>query len=587
MWSYNSALDQFIVSPSPDVDVVKCDGRQACMILGSDGLWNVVRPGDAVSIVNSHEWKELELETDSLAHRDSNGHPNVAKHLIRHALMRWGQLRADNISAICVVFDSPTVKYSANSGCVQRSLKYPYEFDDVLEQSPELMIRIGPSSVHLLRTMPVELVYFGQTDYGVTFGERRNIVTSADEYTTRATEFAGTFTFDSRDDGSGDRKEEEYSYFSYSSETTKFSNSYRTLKEEHSETREEMPSKPRYFCSKHGLTCEKVKRMNRVAAADEHPTAAPSEPTKAFPSTSASSSSAGVGEQRPRYWCRKHGLSCSKVKRMNEEWLRQRLLESSPRPVAPPVAEFFSSPEEPEPDDPAPTPSAPKSVASTGKLRKHHRYRNGRYSSLIPRYNLRDHVRTTRSGLRLSSPVKSTANRSKARALKRLSLPARRVSGGSAAFSNGIDANKSMPASVGSASSSAASSCLSKVRQDLKKSVHQFRVKHFKRQISGNSNATNAVSLTRWRERHSSGAYEFDEETYIINSLNLDLGGVIAERTRRKTSDMMAAESSSNAVQSNIRKRKMVALDDDAVLLDGQRKRSRFIGYCLRDRTIE
>jgi len=146
-----------------------------------------------------------------------------------------------------------------------------------------------------------------------------------------------------------------------------------------------------------------------------------------------------------------------------------------------------------------------------------------------------------------------------------------------------------MPAATNFASTSSflTSSCLSKVRQDLKKSVHQFRVKHFKRQISGNSNSTtDAVALGRWRERHSSGEYEFDQETYIINSLNLDFGGVIAERTRRKTLDTMLTADSANDGQSSARKRK-IALDDDAVLLEGQRKRSRFMGYCLRARTIE
>ena len=56
LWSYDYYKCQFVVSPDPDVSVQTIEpGRDRCMVLGSDGLWNMLSPGEAVSVVTDLE----------------------------------------------------------------------------------------------------------------------------------------------------------------------------------------------------------------------------------------------------------------------------------------------------------------------------------------------------------------------------------------------------------------------------------------------------------------------------------------------------------------------------------------------------
>lgn len=46
-------MDRFIVSPEPDIRVIPCQpGVHRCLILATDGLWNVLEPDNVVNIVN-------------------------------------------------------------------------------------------------------------------------------------------------------------------------------------------------------------------------------------------------------------------------------------------------------------------------------------------------------------------------------------------------------------------------------------------------------------------------------------------------------------------------------------------------------
>ncbi len=48
-WSYNSKEDVFVVSPDPDLHVFDLSVlKDRCLILATDGLWNVLSPGMAV-----------------------------------------------------------------------------------------------------------------------------------------------------------------------------------------------------------------------------------------------------------------------------------------------------------------------------------------------------------------------------------------------------------------------------------------------------------------------------------------------------------------------------------------------------------
>ncbi|XP_064206149.1 protein phosphatase 1D-like isoform X1 [Anguilla rostrata] len=93
LWSYDFYSGEFVVSPVPDTSVVRLDPRRhRYIILGSDGLWNMVSPQDAVSLCQDHDEALAPFGVSS------------ACHLVTHALLRWRQrmLRADNTSVIVV-----------------------------------------------------------------------------------------------------------------------------------------------------------------------------------------------------------------------------------------------------------------------------------------------------------------------------------------------------------------------------------------------------------------------------------------------------------------------------------------------------
>ena len=50
--------EEFVVSPEPDVSVVKLDPtRDKCLVVGSDGLWNMLSAEDAVNMVFDLEYQ--------------------------------------------------------------------------------------------------------------------------------------------------------------------------------------------------------------------------------------------------------------------------------------------------------------------------------------------------------------------------------------------------------------------------------------------------------------------------------------------------------------------------------------------------
>ncbi|KAG5836750.1 hypothetical protein ANANG_G00231880 [Anguilla anguilla] len=98
LWSYDFYSGEFVVSPEPDTSVVKLDPRQhRYIVLGSDGLWNMVPPQDAVSMCQDND--------EAMA----QGGVSSARQLVSHALLRWRQrmLRADNTSAIVIALQEP------------------------------------------------------------------------------------------------------------------------------------------------------------------------------------------------------------------------------------------------------------------------------------------------------------------------------------------------------------------------------------------------------------------------------------------------------------------------------------------------
>ncbi|XP_065140167.1 protein phosphatase, Mg2+/Mn2+ dependent, 1Db [Paramisgurnus dabryanus] len=98
LWSYDFYSGEFVVSPEPDTSVVTLDPkRHRYIIVGSDGLWNMVPPQEAVTVCQSHDEAVAPFGM------------SVARRLGCHALMRWRQrmLRADNTSVIVIALPEP------------------------------------------------------------------------------------------------------------------------------------------------------------------------------------------------------------------------------------------------------------------------------------------------------------------------------------------------------------------------------------------------------------------------------------------------------------------------------------------------
>ncbi|XP_043574029.1 protein phosphatase 1D-like [Chiloscyllium plagiosum] len=105
LWSYDFYSGEFVVSPEPDTSVhtINCHDHKY-IILGSDGLWNMIPAQDAVTICHDNEDRKRLLEEPG---------PTGAKLLVTRALGRWRQrmLRADNTSAVVICIDPPSQGY--------------------------------------------------------------------------------------------------------------------------------------------------------------------------------------------------------------------------------------------------------------------------------------------------------------------------------------------------------------------------------------------------------------------------------------------------------------------------------------------
>ncbi|XP_051965812.1 protein phosphatase, Mg2+/Mn2+ dependent, 1Da [Xyrauchen texanus] len=100
LWSYDFYSGEFVVSPEPDTAVIKLDlKKHRYVIIGSDGLWNMVSAQEAVSICQ---------DNDKAKAINQKEHVSNAVLLVNHALLRWRQrmLRADNTSIIVICLES-------------------------------------------------------------------------------------------------------------------------------------------------------------------------------------------------------------------------------------------------------------------------------------------------------------------------------------------------------------------------------------------------------------------------------------------------------------------------------------------------
>ena len=108
LWSYNSEENVFVVSPEPDIRVYPVDiNKHRCLVLGTDGAWNMLTPQNAISTVcmaeranEQHMLNPVEGKTAWI---------NPSKQLVDCAIDRWtsSKLRADNTSIVTVMLDPP------------------------------------------------------------------------------------------------------------------------------------------------------------------------------------------------------------------------------------------------------------------------------------------------------------------------------------------------------------------------------------------------------------------------------------------------------------------------------------------------
>jgi len=107
LWSYNAKDDVFVVSPDPDLHVYDVNVlKDRCLVLATDGAWNVLTPDMAVQCVSESE------KTNEKHMIDPQGDfkwVNPSKRLVDFAIDRWKllNLRADNTSIVTVMLDPP------------------------------------------------------------------------------------------------------------------------------------------------------------------------------------------------------------------------------------------------------------------------------------------------------------------------------------------------------------------------------------------------------------------------------------------------------------------------------------------------
>uniref|UniRef100_A0AAF5PQK6 PPM-type phosphatase domain-containing protein n=1 Tax=Wuchereria bancrofti TaxID=6293 RepID=A0AAF5PQK6_WUCBA len=156
LWSYNRETKQFIVSPEPDVAAYDLNDNSLCLVLGSDGLTNVLKPQQIVDIVMHYEKTS----------RDKHGRlPNHSRWILRHALEGWGASRADNISVISVFFDKKNIEVN-NTSLLADDINLC--LDRALTDFGNSTIVLGPKYCKQLRTLDVDLYYSGIVDPNFT-----------------------------------------------------------------------------------------------------------------------------------------------------------------------------------------------------------------------------------------------------------------------------------------------------------------------------------------------------------------------------------------------------------------------------------
>jgi len=138
-WSINPYSGQYVVSPEPDVSCRPITSEDKCILLATDGLWNVINSPQAIrmlqelSILKSGGTKFAKPEcfiTDNFYDVSGYDSENHAKSLVYFAYQSWSRkrMRSDNITVVVALlndiltkFHSPNKAYVTRASVVQES----------------------------------------------------------------------------------------------------------------------------------------------------------------------------------------------------------------------------------------------------------------------------------------------------------------------------------------------------------------------------------------------------------------------------------------------------------------------------------
>nr|XP_027194006.1 protein phosphatase 1D-like [Dermatophagoides pteronyssinus] len=171
LWSLNRRLNKFIVSPEPDVKCIPIDTmNDKCLILASDGLWNMINHRQAIKVVQDFE--EINFSSSSFD-RDSNDDDHDENQIIHdpgrsHSLElfaacidRWMQGRSDNTTVLVVMLNQIIEQQQQQQGNhhQQQQIFDQYEFDlnseDSFGSSSSSSTTLSPSSSSSLITLMI------------------------------------------------------------------------------------------------------------------------------------------------------------------------------------------------------------------------------------------------------------------------------------------------------------------------------------------------------------------------------------------------------------------------------------------------
>uniref|UniRef100_A0A914HU48 PPM-type phosphatase domain-containing protein n=1 Tax=Globodera rostochiensis TaxID=31243 RepID=A0A914HU48_GLORO len=182
-WSLNPDSNEYVVSPEPDVDVFELKDTDDFIVIATDGLSTVV--GIRAVIEALREAEQFKQLNGSLP-ADGNGQQNSflgtdmidkdiplnhAHCLLQYAFKKWGILRADNISIICIKLNAKEALPEQNVLVDDPSLNV----SEMLTEHPMGMIRISNNGTQLLRTNALRHRYFGTSDNGVKHSSQNRI----------------------------------------------------------------------------------------------------------------------------------------------------------------------------------------------------------------------------------------------------------------------------------------------------------------------------------------------------------------------------------------------------------------------------